>query len=37
MTGVCRSDIEMMIGNFGPFLYMQGHEGLGQVVEVGSK
>lgn len=36
MTGVCRSDIEMMVGNFGPLpLYMQGHEGLGQVVEVG--
>ena len=38
MTGVCRSDIEMMIGNFGPLpLYMQGHEGLGQVIEVGSQ
>ena len=27
MTGVCRSDIEMMYGNFG-LLEMQGHEGL---------
>lgn len=38
MTGVCRSDIDMMEGNFGPLpLSMQGHEGLGQVIEVGSK
>jgi D-arabinose 1-dehydrogenase-like Zn-dependent alcohol dehydrogenase len=37
MTGVCRSDIDMMQGNFGPLpLYMQGHEGLAQVTEVGS-
>jgi len=37
-TGVCRSDIDMMQGNF-PLLPMQmhGHEGLGQVVERGSK
>lgn len=36
MTGVCRSDIDMMQGNFGPLpLHMQGHEGLGQVIEVG--
>jgi len=36
MTGVCRSDIDMMQGNFGPLpLHMQGHEGLGQVVKVG--
>jgi threonine dehydrogenase-like Zn-dependent dehydrogenase len=36
MTGVCRSDIDMMQGNFGPLpLHMQGHEGLGIVVEVG--
>ena len=37
-TGVCRSDIYMMQGNF-PLLPMQmhGHEGLGQVVERGSK
>jgi hypothetical protein len=38
MTGVCRSDIDMMQGNFGPLpLEMQGHEGLGKVVEVGGK
>ena len=38
MTGVCRSDIDMMQGNFGPLpLSMQGHEGLGQVVDVGSE
>jgi D-arabinose 1-dehydrogenase-like Zn-dependent alcohol dehydrogenase len=37
MTGVCRSDIDMMTGNFGPLpLSMQGHEGLGQVTQVGS-
>ncbi len=37
MTGVCRSDIDMMQGTFGPLpIYMQGHEGLGQVVQVGS-
>ena len=37
MTGVCRSDIDMMMGNFGPLpLGMQGHEGLGQVTRVGS-
>jgi D-arabinose 1-dehydrogenase-like Zn-dependent alcohol dehydrogenase len=37
MTGVCRSDIDMMMGNFGPLpLHMQGHEGLGQVTRVGS-
>src|SRR6056300_710317 len=37
MTGVCRSDIDMMNGNFGPLpLSMQGHEGLGKVLEVGS-
>lgn len=36
MTGVCRSDIDMMNGDFGPLpLSMQGHEGLGQVVAVG--
>jgi threonine dehydrogenase-like Zn-dependent dehydrogenase len=36
MTGVCRSDIDMMEGNFGPLpLHMQGHEGLAQVVTVG--
>lgn len=37
MTGVCRSDIDMMQGNFGPLpLNMQGHEGLGQVVDIGA-
>jgi len=38
MTGVCRSDIDMMQGNFGPLpLHMQGHEGLGKVIAVGNK
>jgi D-arabinose 1-dehydrogenase-like Zn-dependent alcohol dehydrogenase len=37
MTGVCRSDIDMMQGNFGPLpLEMQGHEGIGQVTRVGA-
>lgn len=37
MTGICRSDIDMMQGNFGPLpLHMQGHEGLAQVCEVGA-
>lgn len=37
MTGVCRSDIDMMNGNFGPLpLEMQGHEGLGIVTKVGA-
>lgn len=37
MTGVCRSDIAMMNGDFGPLpIYMQGHEGLAQVMAVGS-
>jgi len=37
MTGVCRSDIDMMIGDFGPLpLHMQGHEGIGQVTRIGS-
>ena len=36
MTGVCRSDIAMMLGEFGPLpLQMSGHEGIGQVVVVG--
>jgi D-arabinose 1-dehydrogenase-like Zn-dependent alcohol dehydrogenase len=36
MTGVCRSDIAMMNGDFGPLpLDMQGHEGLGVVTKVG--
>ena len=31
-TGVCRSDIDMMTGKFGPLpIHMSGHEGLGQV------
>jgi len=37
MTGVCRSDIDMMMGDFVPLpLHMQGHEGLGQVMAVGA-
>jgi D-arabinose 1-dehydrogenase-like Zn-dependent alcohol dehydrogenase len=37
MTGVCRSDIDMMSGGFGPLPdNMQGHEGIGQVTQVGS-
>ncbi len=37
MTGVCRSDIDMMLGDFGPLpLHMQGHEGLGQVIGIGA-
>ena len=37
MTGVCRSDIDMMLGTFGPLpLHMQGHEGLGVVTRVGA-
>lgn len=37
MTGVCRSDIDMMNGEFGPLpLHMQGHEGLGVVTKVGA-
>jgi threonine dehydrogenase-like Zn-dependent dehydrogenase len=36
LTGVCRSDIDMMNGGFGPLpLEMQGHEGLGIVTKVG--
>lgn len=38
LTGVCRSDIDMMTGGFGPLPeHMSGHEGLGQVIEVGSE
>jgi threonine dehydrogenase-like Zn-dependent dehydrogenase len=38
MTGVCRSDIDMMTGDFGILpLHMQGHEGLGRVVGIGSE
>jgi D-arabinose 1-dehydrogenase-like Zn-dependent alcohol dehydrogenase len=37
MTGVCRSDVDMMMGEFGPLpLHMQGHEGIGQVTRLGS-
>jgi D-arabinose 1-dehydrogenase-like Zn-dependent alcohol dehydrogenase len=37
MTGVCRSDIDMMNGLFGPLpINMHGHEGLGQVTAVGT-
>ena len=37
LTGVCRSDIDMMNGGFGPLpINMSGHEGLGQVIEVGN-
>lgn len=37
LTGVCRSDIDMMKGEFGPLpLSMSGHEGVGQVISVGS-
>ena len=37
MTGVCRSDIDMMTGGFGPLpMEMSGHEGLGQVTQVGA-
>jgi len=36
MTGVCRSDIDMYNGDFElPSIYMQGHEGIGQVTKVG--
>lgn len=38
MTGVCRSDIDMMQGTFGPLpLDMQGHEGLGIVAAKGNQ
>ena len=37
MTGVCRSDIDMMTGGFGPLpIEMSGHEGVGRVTQVGS-
>jgi NADPH:quinone reductase-like Zn-dependent oxidoreductase len=36
MTGVCRSDIDMMQGNFGLLpMYMSGHEGLGIITKIG--
>ena len=35
-TGVCRSDIDMMTGKFGPLpIHMSGHEGVGQVSAIG--
>lgn len=38
LTGVCRSDVDMMQGNFPTLpIHMSGHEGLGQITEVGSK
>lgn len=38
MTGICRSDIDMMLGNFKLLpLHMQGHEGLAQVTAIGDK
>ena len=36
MTGICRSDIDMMTGEFGLLPpNVQGHEGLGEVIKVG--
>lgn len=38
MTGICRSDIDMMNGKFSLLpSTMHGHEGLGQIIEVGGK
>lgn len=38
LTGVCRSDIDMMVGKFPTLpVHMSGHEGLGIVTKVGSK
>ena len=38
MTGICRSDIDMMQGKFALLpSNMHGHEGLGQIIEIGSK
>lgn len=37
MTGICRSDVDMMNGNFTLLpTHMHGHEGLGQVIAVGN-
>jgi D-arabinose 1-dehydrogenase-like Zn-dependent alcohol dehydrogenase len=37
LTGVCRSDIDMMLGKFNRLpVNMHGHEGLGQVTKVGA-
>lgn len=36
LTGVCRSDVDMMRGDFPALpMHMSGHEGLGQIIEVG--
>jgi D-arabinose 1-dehydrogenase-like Zn-dependent alcohol dehydrogenase len=35
MTGICRSDIDMMRGQFRLPLWMHGHEGLGVVTDIG--
>jgi threonine dehydrogenase-like Zn-dependent dehydrogenase len=38
MTGICRSDIDMMQGKFALLpSNMHGHEGLGQIIEIGNK
>jgi threonine dehydrogenase-like Zn-dependent dehydrogenase len=38
LTGVCRSDVEMMLGTFAKLpVHMSGHEGLGVVICVGSE
>jgi threonine dehydrogenase-like Zn-dependent dehydrogenase len=38
MTGICRSDVDMMQGNFALLpSNMHGHEGLGQIIEIGNK
>ena len=35
-TGICRSDIDMYYGSFGPLpVGMYGHEGIGTVIEIG--
>ena len=36
LTGICRSDIDMMQGKFSLPHYMSGHEGLGQITKIGS-
>jgi len=38
MTGICRSDVDMMQGKFALLpSNMHGHEGLGQIIEIGNK
>ena len=38
MTGVCRSDIDMMMGKFKALPdHMQGHEGLGRIIDMGHR